>query len=167
MFSLVDVLIILVVGAFVFAGFFFGLVHTLGSLIGAILSLIITTRIIEPVYGTIGFIFGGESAGKVFVFIVLFLLVARLLGLAFWLVGKVIGLLAWIPFASTINRLLGALFGLVEGIIFVGVATYFALQYLPPDTIRAALEHSLMANWLLALTAALQVLFPHVATTTK
>jgi len=160
MFSLVDVVIIMIVSGFVFFGFFFGLVHTLGSLIGTIIGMAITSRLIGPAFDSVGFLFGGSGAGKVFLFIILFLLISRLIGIAFWLIGKVLGLLAWIPFASTINRLLGAIFGLIEGILVVAVVTYFALQYLPPDTLTSAIEHSFMAKYLLALVAALQILFP-------
>jgi len=165
MFSLVDVVIILIVSAFVFFGFFFGLVHTLGSLVGTIIGMAITSRLIGPAFDSVGFLFGGGAAGKIILFILIFLLISRLIGIAFWLIGKVLGLLAWIPFAGMINRVLGALFGLIEGILVVAVVTYFALQYLPPDALKTAIEHSLMAKYLLALVAAMQVLFPHASAT--
>lgn len=157
---LVDVLLIVIVGLFVLFGLFFGLVHTLGSLVGTILGIVISTRLIDPAFDRLGFLFGGGGASKVILFIIIFLLVSRLIGLLFWVVEKMLGVFSVIPFAKSINRLLGALFGFVEGVIVVGVVLFFAMQYLPDDAVRAALEQSAVADFLIAAMAALQVLFP-------
>jgi uncharacterized membrane protein required for colicin V production len=160
MFSLIDLVLVLIVGMFVFFGLFFGLIHTLGSVVGTILGVVLGTRLIDPVFDKFGFLFGGGGAGKVILFIILFLLISRLVGLGFWMIEKVFGLLAWFPFASTINRLLGGLLGFVEGVLVVGVCLFFAMQYLPDTAVKAGLEASFIAKYLLALAAAIQVLFP-------
>ncbi len=160
MFSLVDLFLILIVSMFVFFGLFFGLIHTLGNVVGTVLGIVVGTRLIDPAFEKFGFLFGGSGAGKVIVFIILFLLISRLVGLAFWAAEKIFGILAWFPFASTINRLLGGLFGLIEGVLVVGVCLFFAMQYLPDTAVKAALEASFIAKYLLALAAAIQVLFP-------
>jgi uncharacterized membrane protein required for colicin V production len=67
---------------------------------------------------------------------------------------------AFIPFAGFFNRLIGALFGLVEGIVVVGVVIFYAMQILPDDTLLYALEGSAMAKYLMAAMVALQVFFP-------
>lgn len=157
---LVDVLLILIVGLFVLFGLFFGLVHTLGSLVGTILGIVLSTRLIEPAFDRVGFLFGGGGAAKVIIFIIIFLLVSRLIGLLFWIVERIFGVLAMVPFAKSINRLLGAVFGFAEGVIVVGVVLFFAMQYLPDDAVKAALEQSSVADFLIATMAALQVLFP-------
>lgn len=157
---LVDVLLIVIVGLFVLFGLFFGLVHTLGSLVGTILGIVISTRLIDPAFDRFGFLFGGGGAAKIILFIIIFLLISRLIGLLFWVAEKVLGVFAMIPFAKSINRLLGALFGFVEGVVVVGVVLFFAMQYLPDDAVKAALEQSAVADFLIATMAALQVLFP-------
>lgn len=157
---LVDVILIAIVGLFVLFGFFFGLVHTLGSMVGTILGIVVSSRLVEPAFAKFGFIFGNGGAAKVILFIIIFLLVSRVVGLLFWLAERVLGVFAMLPFAKSINRLLGAVFGFVEGIVVVGVALYFALQYLPNDAVRAALEQSSVATFLIATMTALQVLFP-------
>lgn len=157
---LVDVLLIVIVGLFVLFGLFFGLVHTLGSLIGTILGIVISTRLIDPAFDRFGFLFGGGGAAKVVLFVIIFLLISRVVGLLFWVVEKIFGVVSIIPFAKSINRLLGAVFGFVEGVLVVGVVLFFALQYLPDDAVKAALEQSAVADFLIATMAALQVLFP-------
>lgn len=157
---LVDVILLVIVGLFVLFGLFFGLVHTLGSLIGTILGIVVSTRLIDPAFDRFGFLLGGGGVAKVVLFVIIFLLVSRLIGLLFWVAEKVLGIFAILPFAKSINRLLGAVFGFVEGVVVVGVVLFFALQYLPDAAVRAALEQSAVANYLLATVAALQVLFP-------
>lgn len=157
---LVDILLIAIVGLFVLFGLFFGLVHTLGSLIGTMLGIVLASRLIDPAFEKFGFIFGGGGAAKVILFVIIFLLVSRLIGVLFWLAERVLGVFAMVPFAKSINRLLGAVFGFVEGVIVVGVVLFFALQYLPNDAVRAALEQSSVATFLIATMSALQVLFP-------
>src|SRR3989339_472790 len=157
---LVDVVLLVIVGLFVLFGLFFGLIHTLGSLVGTILGIVVSTRLIDPAFDRLGFLFGGGGAAKVILFIIIFLLISRIVGLLFWVVERAFGIVSIIPFAKSINRLLGAVFGFVEGVIVVGVVLFFALQYLPDDAVRAALEQSVVADFLVATMAALQGLFP-------
>lgn len=157
---LVDLILVVIVGLFVLFGFLFGLVHTLGSLVGSVLGTVLASRLIEPAFERFGSFLGGGAIAKIVLFIVIFILISRVIGLLFWVVEKVLGIFAMVPFASTFNRLLGAAFGFVEGIIVVGVVLFFALQYLPNDAVRAALEQSNVATYLLAITAAIQVMYP-------
>lgn len=159
----IDIILIVIVGAFVLFGLFFGLVHTLGSLLGAILGIILASRLVDPAFETFGFLFGGGSFSRILIFIIIFFLVTRLVGLVFWLVGKVFDVLAWIPFARSFDRLLGGLFGFVEGVIVVGVVLFYAMQVLPDDTLRTMLETSVVADFLVATMSALQVFFPEAA----
>lgn len=158
--NLVDVILILTVGGFVFFGLFFGLVHTLFSLVGSIAGLVIAAQLIGPASDRFGFLFGGGGFGKVVLFILIYFVIARLLGLVFWLLKTMFGWFAWIPLAGVLDKVLGAAFGLVEGILFVGVALFFAMQFLPDDAVRATLAASFIGKYLLALVAAFSVLFP-------
>lgn len=164
----IDIVLIVIVGAFVFFGLFFGLVHTIGSLLGTILGIIVASHFVEPTFDAFGFILGGGSAARIIIFIVLFLVVSRLFGVLLWFVEKMFGFFSIIPFAGTINHLLGAALGLIEGIIVVGVVLFYAMQVLPQDTLLATLDSSVVADFLMATVSALQILFPETlrATTT-
>lgn len=156
----IDILLIVIVGAFVFFGLFFGLVHTLGSLIGTIVGIIFASRLVDPAFETFGFLFGGGTAGRIIMFILIFFIITRLVGIVFWFVGKIFNILAWIPFARSLDKLLGGLFGFIEGIIVVGVVLFYAMQVLPDDTLRLTLESSAVANFLIATMSILQIFFP-------
>lgn len=162
---LVDVILVAIIGLFVLFGFLFGLVHTLGSLVGTILGTVLASRLIEPAFEKFGSFLGGGAIAKIVLFVIIFILLSRVIGLLFWVVEKVLGIFAMVPFASVFNRLLGAVFGFVEGVIVVGVVLFFALQYLPNDAVRAALEQSNVATYLLAITAAIQVVYPEATKT--
>lgn len=155
--NFIDIVLILLVSGFVFFGLFFGFVRTLGSLIGTILGFFVTGWLIGPISALLGGI-GGSSVGKVVLFVFIFFIVTRLIGIVFWLIGKFLGILAWIPFAGIIDRFVGAAFGFVEGIVFVGVGLYFILQYLPDDAVRATLAASVVGKYLLALVAGITAL---------
>lgn len=155
-----DVVLIVFVAAFVFFGLFFGLVHTLGSLIGAIIGIVVGTRLIEPAFDMFGFLFGGGEIGKVIMFILLFVIISRVIGLIFWVAEKMLGFVSMIPFAKSLNRILGGLLGFVEGVIVVGVIVFYALQVLPEDTILAALDSSTVSQYLVTTVSKLQFFFP-------
>ena len=159
----IDIILIVIVGAFVLFGLFFGLVHTLGSLLGTVFGIFFASRLVDPAFETFGFLFGGGTFSKILIFIIIFFLITRLVGLVFWIIGKVFNVLTWIPFARSFDRLLGGLFGFIEGVIVVGVALFYAMQVLPDDTLRTMLETSIVADFLIATMSALQVFFPEAA----
>ena len=76
-----------------------------------------------------------------------------------------LGFLSCIPFAKSINRLLGSVFGLIEGVIVVGVLLYFSLQYLPEITMRTWIEGSSVSNLLVTIMAYFQGGWPEVVST--
>jgi uncharacterized membrane protein required for colicin V production len=157
---LADVLLIVLVGLFVLFGLFFGAVHTLGSVVGTALGIVVSTRLIDQAFERFGFLLGGGTVARIVLFIILFLLVSRLTGILFWIVEKMFGIFAMVPFAKSLNRLIGGILGFVEGVVVVGVVTYYALQYLPDGVVRASLEQSSVAAYLLMTATALQMLFP-------
>lgn len=160
--ALVDVILILVVGFFSMMGFFFGFVHTVGNLIGALLGIFLASRFSDSVAMQLGMENGGGL--RIAIFIIVFFLISRIVGMAFWVVEKIAAMASVIPLAGTVNRLLGALLGGVEGIIVVGIILFFAMNHLSSDAVRLALEASSVAKYLVAMTSALQVLFPESLT---
>ncbi len=143
-----------------FFGLFFGFVHTLGNLLGAIIGIAISSRLTGLTADSIGFIFGGGSGANVVIFIIIFLLVSRMIALVFWILEKFTNVFKWIPFAKSMDRLLGAFLGFVEGVIMVGVIVYYAVQVLPNEALRFALENSAFAHYLLETMTLLQLFFP-------
>ena len=156
----IDLVLLVVVGAFVLYGFFFGLVRTLGSLVGTIVAIIFTDRLVDPAFHTFGFLFGNGTVARVIIFLLIFFVVSRLVGLVFWFVEKIWGVVSWIPFAKTIDRVLGGLFGFVEGVLIVGLVLFFALNTLPASTMKSMTQTSKTATYLTQTASAMKSFLP-------
>ena len=140
-----DIALVAIVVGFVLYGFFSGLARALGNLVGMFLSIYLTSRWIDPVMGKLAAIFGTSSTVRIILFMILLALISRLVGLGFYLLEKLFGFLSWIPFAKSVNRILGAIFGLLEGLSVVGALVFFIIKYVPLSALRPVLEHSTVA----------------------
>jgi membrane protein required for colicin V production len=163
-----DFILILILFFFSFAGFWFGLIHSLGALIGTVAGIVVAghyfewlTEIIEPIFGN------NINLAKIISFLVIFIIVNRLVGLVFWLINKIFNVISIIPFLKSINRLLGALLGLAEGIIVLGILLIMVGKFPFADFIIPALEESQMAEWLIHVGNLLMPLLPELVAQAK
>ncbi|MEK7637325.1 MAG: CvpA family protein [Patescibacteria group bacterium] len=158
-----DLLLLLSVFGFVWGGFWTGLIQAVGGVVGLFLGSIIASRYYERFAGTVAPVFGGNAiAGKVFAFILIFLLVTRLVGVLFWLVNKIFNFMAIIPGLKFVNRLGGAIFGFLEGALFVGITLQFITRLPISVPFAGTIAHSTIAKYFLDVTAWLVPLFPQV-----
>lgn len=156
----IDIVLLVILGAFVFFGLFFGLVHTLGALVGTVIGILFTTRLLDPAFEAFGFLLGGGAVAKVVLFILIFLIITRLVGAVFWLLGKMLKPISWIPLTKSLDHLIGGVFGFLEGVVVIGVILFYALQVLPNDTVRDQLEQSSVADYLTSTVTVMEYLFP-------
>ena len=155
--AFVDLILVIILGAFVLYGAFFGFIHSLGNLIGALIAVVVTSRIIDPIFEWVGYIFGGGNWGRIILFIIIFLVITKLVGVLVSIVDRIFSI---IPFAKSLDRLLGIVFGFIEGVITVGVIIYFAMQYLPQEGVRSAIEMSAVADYLMMVANTTAILLP-------
>lgn len=167
--SIFDTTLLIILSGFVFYGLFFGLIRTIGSLLGAVIGAVLASRFYLVVFEMVEPVFlGRDNVGKVIVFIVLFSLINRLVGFAFYLLDKMFGFISIIPFLKTFNRLGGAILGFVTGGVFLGMIIYVSSKY-------SFIEHwfgkwlvdSEMAPFLLKFVDFLLPFLPKVLTTLK
>lgn len=156
--AIVDLILIIAVLGFIVSGFFSGFIHTLGNILGTLIGIFVSARLTGPIAEFIGA--GGNGLMTIIIFIILFLLVSRLVGLFVWLGEKFFGWFKWIPFAKLADRLLGAALGLIEGVIIVSIVLFYAVQILPDAALKVALENSAITQALLESLTLLQLLFP-------
>jgi membrane protein required for colicin V production len=125
-----DVILLLFLAGFVFYGLFFGLIRTLGSIVGVLVGAFLASRYYLTVFEWVGDLaFGYDNIGKVVVFIILFTVINRLVGLVFAILDRTFNIISIIPFLKTINRLAGALLGFLEGALILGLIIYVASKY--------------------------------------
>jgi uncharacterized membrane protein required for colicin V production len=106
-----------------------------------------------------------QPIGAIIVFLLVILLVSRLVGWLVDLVDEMYKILTIIPFLSSINKLLGALFGFVEGMITVASLVYFTTIYLPSAAITTKVLTAPTTAWLGWTIGIVKVLFPKIVGT--
>lgn len=148
-----DLILILILFAFALFGLWFGLVHALGALVGTVVGAVVASRYYDnPSWGT-------SNIARVIAFIVIFTIASRLTGLIFVGIEKLFKVAKLVPGISTINRLAGAIFGLLEGAIVLGVALYF-IQKFPIGGLPNLIKASQLAALLLKVGGIAVPLFP-------
>ena len=158
---LIDIILIIIIVGFGMFGFWFGLIHTLGSLMGTILGAYLASRFYEPMGEWLIAVTGwDENFSKVFMFIIAFIIINRLVGLVFWLVDKVLSVFTHLPFIRSLNRLLGLIFGLFEGALTIGLIIYFVERFPLSEWFMGHLAESTIAPFASSLANILIPLLP-------
>jgi len=162
LFTLVDVIIIGAILVFGVAGFFFGLITAIGALIGVVAGAWLAGNFYLPVADWLSpFLMGHDTAARIIAFILIFTIVNRLVALVFWLINKVFKLASLIPFLGMINRLAGALLGILEGILATGLLVYAILKIGANITwLAETLDASRMAHSVVWLTSLIAEIMP-------
>ncbi len=157
--SIFDTILIVILSFFVFYGFFFGFFRVVGSLFGLVVGSFIASRYYLQFYEWINWAFGSyENLGKVASFIILFSIINRLTGFAFFILDKAFSIFSILPFAKITNRITGALLALAEGILILGLFIYVSAKY---SFVGQAFGNALLASQIAPfLSNANKILFP-------
>jgi len=127
--SLFDLILLLIIFGFIWFGFWFGLISTVGGLIGLVLGIILASRwygILALKLIPLGL---SQNLAKIAAFLILFIAIRLVVGLIFKFLDKIFNFISIIPFLKTINRLAGAILGLIEGGLIVGLILFFSTKF--------------------------------------
>lgn len=155
-----DITFIIVLGGFVLAGFWFGFIHMVGSIIGLVVGAVAAGQFYPVVAGWLAPVIPNQNAAKVIGFLLIFIILPRLIGLLFALADKIFKIIAVIPFLRTFNRLLGALLGLIEGTFLIGLAVWFIARFPFTAAFADVLRTSATARSFYSIGALLSLLLP-------
>lgn len=158
--GLADVILLVLLGGFIMFGAWFGLFHTLGSLVGAIVGTVVAGWLHIPIADFLVTIFGNSPWVHTITFAVIFIFIARLIGFGFYLLDETFSLVTRLPFLSSIDRIVGAVIGFFEGVLVIGMLLFVASRYNLGQTMTDALRDSSIAEWFVNSSAILQPLFP-------
>lgn len=159
--SLFDLVLLIIIGGFGLFGLWFGFFHTLGSLLGTVLGVYLAGRYYEVMANWLIHITGwGDNVSKVIMFTLAFIIINRLVGFAFWVCDTFFNVLTRLPFLNSINKLLGGVLGIFEGIVTVGFILYAFEQFPFSEKIAAAIASSLVAPYALGMISLLLPLLP-------
>lgn len=159
--SHLDIILLIILGGFTMFGLWFGFIHTLGALIGTFVGAFLSSHFYEPIANWVWSMTGGNlNLVKLIVFILLFIIANRLVGFVFWLIEKVFNVLKIIPFLSTINRLLGGILGLAEGVLSLGLFLFFISKFPFSEWLSNSLAASNVTASLIKISSILWPLLP-------
>lgn len=159
--SLFDIILLCIIAGFGLFGLWFGLISTLGSIVGTILGVYLASRWYVPVADwlikTTGW---SPNFSKVVIFIIVFLIINRLVGFVFYIVGKLLRVVTRLPFIKGLDRLLGLAFGILEGLIVLGIIFYFINKFPVSPKFMTMIAESKIAPYTLAVASLLWPLIP-------
>jgi len=156
-----DLILLIIIGGFGLFGLWFGLVHTLGSLMGTILGAYLASRYYDVMAGWLMNLTGWEgNFPKVLMFIVAFILINRLVGILFVVVDKILSIFTKMPGIRGLNHILGMVLGFFEGAITIGLIIFFIERFPLSEVVMGHLAGSVIAPYLEALASILVPLLP-------
>ena len=104
--EMIDIILLGIILLFGVIGLAMGFIHATGSLLGVVLGIYLATRFYAPVADWLMGLIGRESNFiRVLMFAVAFILIAKLIGLFFYFVEKVVNIVKWLPFVKTFDSL--------------------------------------------------------------
>ncbi len=161
--TILDFILLVILFFFTFSGFWFGLIHTLGALVGTIAGVLVAGNYFEQGAGYLApLMMGNDNLAKIIAFLLICLIVNRLVGVVFWVIDRIFKVLAVIPFLKTINRLAGAILGFLEGGLILGVVLTLIGKFPFAGFIIPAVETSDVAKWLISIGKVLVPLLPEL-----
>ncbi len=141
-----DLILLILLGGFVLFGLWFGLIHVIGALLGTIFGALMAGNLYDRMaLWAEPFFLGNLNLARVVCFLIIFGLIYKLIGFLFMLVNKIFKLISIIPFLKTFNRLGGAILGLLEGLLVIGLFLYMANKYPIGEWFENMLEASQIA----------------------
>ncbi|MBD3359935.1 MAG: hypothetical protein GF365_04490 [Candidatus Buchananbacteria bacterium] len=160
--TIFDVILLIILGGFILFGLWFGLIHTLGAIVGTFAGAFFAGLWYDELGVWLTQIFGHPNLMKIFAFIFIFIIVNRLIGFAFYILDRIFRFLSIIPFLKTINRILGAVLGFFEGILVIGLALFMISRFPVSEWFTAVLQASKLAPWFLKTSSILQWMLPEL-----
>jgi len=157
--SFFDLILLLLLFGFVWFGFWNGLIRTLGGIVGLVLSVFIAGQWYEVVaLKLLPFLSDNLSLARLLSFILVFVITQFIIISLLKVVNKIFSL----PILNIFNRLGGALFGLIEGGLILGLGLYFSAKLTLIPSWGELLSSSNIASTLISFGKILQPLLPQV-----
>lgn len=161
--TIFDFLLLIILIGFILFGIWFGVIHTLGALLGVLFGTFIASHLFEPLADTFSFFFGGNiNISRIVIFTLIFIFFNRLVGFFFYLLEKTVEFFGRIPYLRTIYRVGGGVLGFVEGSLVLGMILFVTSRFPWNETISQALMHSGLARVFIGVAKVLVPLVPQV-----
>ena len=132
-----DIIFIIIIVSCTFWGLKKGLIKVVGGIIGIFVGIyfagLLYSQVSDWLMDLLGF--SSQTAGDILGYIVVFIVANRLFALLILILDKIFSL----PIIGGINRILGGIFGLIEGVLIVSIITIVLsnLAFIGADSVLA------------------------------
>lgn len=119
----IDVILLILLLGFFIRGWQAGLIRMLAGLIGIIAGIVVAGHFYPQIanwFMTMPFLADKQNLTNIISMIVIFLAVNGVIGVGAYLVDRTFNIFSFIPFLKTINKITGALLGLIGGAFVFG-----------------------------------------------
>ncbi|MDP2631425.1 MAG: CvpA family protein [Candidatus Uhrbacteria bacterium] len=164
-FSYIDIGLLAIVVLFLLNGLRNGFIRAAGNLIGAVIGVIGSWYVM--VWLQDNYSIFSHPMWAVIIFVGLIMAMSKIVGFIVDMIDEAWKLITIIPFLKSINKLLGGILGLFEGILMIAAIAYFAGYYFAETQIGVALLGSPIISWLGFVIKIVAWLTPKVAVITS
>ena len=155
--SLLDIILILILGVCFVLGFWNGLVKQLASILGIVAGVVVAARLAPQLAPALhGRLITDAQVALITAYVSLFLLAA----LTVWLIGLLVRRLLKHAELGLADRIWGALFGLVKGVVFCWALLLAVVLMSEGSSLHQQLQQGYIAPRLLVALNAVSVAFP-------
>lgn len=159
--TLVDWLIVGIILLFSITGYMRGLVATVVSWAGTLLALFISFRFFKPLGDWLSNLFGWSGGAVHFiVFVIAFILLFVGVELIFKLINRALKIVTELPIISFANRILGLLFGVVQGVLISMVLLFVMSKFPFSAYLTSSTDSSILAPKLQTVMVLAQPMIP-------
>lgn len=161
-----DIILLIIILFFVFRGFRAGLVGAVGALLGIIVGIWVGSNFMDEVATwLIGFLnFNNQSLASILAFVLIFIVVNIIFSTAVWIINSIFHVIPLINFA---NKIIGALIGLLGGILFISALVYLLSVFAFSQNIADVLQGSQIAPIAAKIAVILKPLIPEAVKNIK
>ena len=154
--SYIDIGIVVTIALFSLYGLWKGIIRIIFSIIAMIVSVAAAYLYSSTIAEWLAkYIPWSHGARENVAFLLILVVVNRIVGLTFWIINKTVGFLWRLPFIGSLNHLLGLVFGLLEGVVVVGIVLAFLITNVRGGWFATQLSSSQITPLVAPLGAAL------------
>lgn len=155
-----DLIVLIIFVGFIGAGFKFGFIHTLGTIIGVVVGVVVAGNLYNDVANFFELLLFKPGVADAIAFITLFLVTSQLIGYLARMFDKGFKIIRFFPFVGSANRLGGAMLGFVEGALTIGVTLYVMSNFNISPEVSTAINNSPLAGLFMTIASIVTPLLP-------
>lgn len=122
-----DITLLALLVGFLASGFATGFVQSLGGILGLFVGAFFAGQLYPTVAkAVLPWVSGGQNVADIVGFIIVFTVVSQIVGFVFRTLNMLFKFITLIPGVKFLDRILGALLGLIQGVVFLGLVLLFS-----------------------------------------